>query len=108
MIVLRQKDTREALPGLQTASVDLIVSDVAYDVISGGNKSANRPRGILNANDGKVFKENNIHISEYAAEMFRVLRDPSHCYIMSNVKNCLLYTSPSPRDQRGSRMPSSA
>ena len=26
----------------------------------------------------------------------------------SQKKNCLLYTSPSPRDQRGSRMPSSA
>ena len=26
----------------------------------------------------------------------------------ANVKDCLLYTSPSPRDQRGSRMPSSA
>ena len=25
-----------------------------------------------------------------------------------NAKTCLLYTSPSPRDQRGSRMPSSA
>ena len=25
-----------------------------------------------------------------------------------NIKSCLLYTSPSPRDQRGSRMPSSA
>ena len=25
-----------------------------------------------------------------------------------NIKTCLLYTSPSPRDQRGSRMPSSA
>ena len=25
-----------------------------------------------------------------------------------NRKSCLLYTSPSPRDQRGSRMPSSA
>ena len=25
-----------------------------------------------------------------------------------NLKSCLLYTSPSPRDQRGSRMPSSA
>ena len=25
-----------------------------------------------------------------------------------NIKGCLLYTSPSPRDQRGSRMPSSA
>ena len=27
---------------------------------------------------------------------------------VSQSKNCLLYTSPSPRDQRGSRMPSSA
>ena len=26
----------------------------------------------------------------------------------NQVKTCLLYTSPSPRDQRGSRMPSSA
>ena len=26
----------------------------------------------------------------------------------AGAKNCLLYTSPSPRDQRGSRMPSSA
>ena len=26
----------------------------------------------------------------------------------SSIKSCLLYTSPSPRDQRGSRMPSSA
>ena len=29
-----------------------------------------------------------------------------HCHIL--VLHCLLYTSPSPRDQRGSRMPSSA
>ena len=28
--------------------------------------------------------------------------------IRKNISNCLLYTSPSPRDQRGSRMPSSA
>jgi len=27
---------------------------------------------------------------------------------VSQTKTCLLYTSPSPRDQRGSRMPSSA
>ena len=27
---------------------------------------------------------------------------------LSPLKSCLLYTSPSPRDQRGSRMPSSA
>ena len=29
-------------------------------------------------------------------------------YFYDNQWNCLLYTSPSPRDQRGSRMPSSA
>ena len=28
--------------------------------------------------------------------------------VFNSVKDCLLYTSPSPRDQRGSRMPSSA
>ena len=28
--------------------------------------------------------------------------------VVVNSGNCLLYTSPSPRDQRGSRMPSSA
>ena len=28
--------------------------------------------------------------------------------VLEGVKLCLLYTSPSPRDQRGSRMPSSA
>ena len=28
--------------------------------------------------------------------------------MVSVIKTCLLYTSPSPRDQRGSRMPSSA
>ena len=28
--------------------------------------------------------------------------------LKAGVKTCLLYTSPSPRDQRGSRMPSSA
>ena len=29
-------------------------------------------------------------------------------YEKANIEDCLLYTSPSPRDQRGSRMPSSA
>ena len=36
----------------------------------------------------------------------KTLRGPRGGLILS--KDCLLYTSPSPRDQRGSRMPSSA
>ena len=33
---------------------------------------------------------------------------PTRKQAFKHLKNCLLYTSPSPRDQRGSRMPSSA
>ena len=29
-------------------------------------------------------------------------------FVLNTCNSCLLYTSPSPRDQRGSRMPSSA
>ena len=32
----------------------------------------------------------------------------SQIQFFEKIKTCLLYTSPSPRDQRGSRMPSSA
>ena len=33
---------------------------------------------------------------------------PDESYLLDQITPCLLYTSPSPRDQRGSRMPSSA
>ena len=36
------------------------------------------------------------------------LRSNAQAETSSDAKSCLLYTSPSPRDQRGSRMPSSA
>ena len=43
--------------------------------------------------------------------LFGVLAGHRHAIIalsLGEIKVCLLYTSPSPRDQRGSRMPSSA
>ena len=43
--------------------------------------------------------------------MVRKLNDEGHekeILVVDDFYNCLLYTSPSPRDQRGSRMPSSA
>ena len=36
------------------------------------------------------------------------LPDTDREFIFNTLETCLLYTSPSPRDQRGSRMPSSA
>ena len=62
-----------------------------------GMSKVNRPEDLfaayqLAADYGVVFAEQWITGTEYTAA----------------VLNCLLYTSPSPRDQRGSRMPSSA
>ena len=37
-----------------------------------------------------------------------ILIDGGTAGTRKHIKACLLYTSPSPRDQRGSRMPSSA
>ena len=44
-------------------------------------------------------------------QLIRHLADESgitNVVITHEIRSCLLYTSPSPRDQRGSRMPSSA
>ena len=43
-----------------------------------------------------------------ARPMFNEFRATSEAIMLAMDKICLLYTSPSPRDQRGSRMPSSA
>ena len=51
-------------------------------------------------NDIALVKAENNAAAQYRA-VFNKLTDDAY-------ESCLLYTSPSPRDQRGSRMPSSA
>ena len=46
------------------------------------------------------------HIDRLSMDAFEGKFDAENRFVL--VTNCLLYTSPSPRDQRGSRMPSSA
>ena len=43
-------------------------------------------------------------------DLFEIVKSPKDMITLGErkLKGCLLYTSPSPRDQRGSRMPSSA
>lgn len=69
-------------------SVDLIVTDPPYRNISGGTPAdSRRPTGILDKNDGKIFAHNDLDVSEWAADMYRVVRSPGHCYVMCNVLN---------------------
>ena len=72
----------------------------------------------------EVIEEHGITLEEYDRILEILGREPNltelgifsvmwseHCSYKNTralLKTCLLYTSPSPRDQRGSRMPSSA
>ena len=58
---------------------------------------------VLDVPPQDVISRDNVSVKVNAVIYFRVL-DPQNAIIQV----CLLYTSPSPRDQRGSRMPSSA
>ena len=94
-IDIRNQDARDLLKSLSSESIDLIVTDPPYPVISGGKSDGkdNRPSGILMKNDGKIFTENNIHISEWIYECYRVLKDQTHLYVMVNFLNLEEYLS---------------
>ena len=64
--------------------------------------SAPNPRGNVVP---KFYSEE--LIEQEAIRLTRVIKQPER-WTIEHCKTCLLYTSPSPRDQRGSRMPSSA
>ena len=54
-------------------------------------------------------KSRSYHMQNLALDLqFRGVSSSHAAYVASQLRTCLLYTSPSPRDQRGSRMPSSA
>lgn len=78
----------ETMRGMAAGSVDCIISDVPYRVISGGNKNPNAPKGMLTANDGMAgLKFNGVKPEDYLPEMFRVLKNGGDCYIFTNDKN---------------------
>lgn len=75
-------------------SVDLIVTDPPYKITArgnGGNSGGMFRNKIVNS--GNVFEHNTLDISDWIDEAYRVLKDNSHCYIMTNNKNIGRYLS---------------
>jgi site-specific DNA-methyltransferase (adenine-specific) len=75
---------------LENESIDLIVTDPPYPTTSRGH--AGNSGGMLQKEinkKGKVFEHNNIDCTEYAPEFYRVLKDGSHCYVMTNHINLI-------------------
>ena len=77
--VERYRGSEFTVEFLQKLKLEVVVDDDRVDTVVNAVQEAARTGEI---GDGKIF--------------------------ISPVSTCLLYTSPSPRDQRGSRMPSSA
>ena len=64
-------------------------------------------QGAANAGSAVRFLLRPIREADISPNMTGIV-SKIHFNVGQRFKNCLLYTSPSPRDQRGSRMPSSA
>ena len=78
----------EVMKSLPDESIDLVVTDVPYRTTARG--CAGNSGGMLQKEinkKGRVFNFNSINCSEYLPELFRVLKEGSHCYIMTNHLN---------------------
>ena len=124
---LYNEDCLEVLKTMPDKSIDLVVTDCPYHIVSGGctkdpvkigrytegggyyiatprkdshgNKFYTESNhvslcGILKDADpatytkqGKLFKHNDIKFSDWLPEIYRVLKDETHCYIMINPRN---------------------
>lgn len=81
-------DAVKFLKSLPDKCVDLLVTDPPYSVISGGSsKKKGAPSGMLSKNDGKIFEFNDIKLEEWIPEVYRVMKDNTHGYIMTNLLN---------------------
>ena len=89
-IVLQQGDCLELMKEIPDGSIDLVATDCPYHIVSGGCTNKGKGDGIFErkkASDGKLFKHNEIKFSQWLPEVYRVLKDGSHCYIFINGRN---------------------
>lgn len=99
MINLINGDCLEEMKNIEDESIDLVVTDCPYHIISGGCTNIPRkdePSGIFNrrntstqanAKNGKLFNCNDIKFRDWLPDLYRVLKDNTHCYIMINGRN---------------------
>ena len=114
-IPLFQGDCLEYMKNIPDESIDLVVTDCPYKLVAGGVTIEQRKdecSGIFRkrvisdgssisnkwlkkneddvpsaARTGKMFSHNDITFSQWLPDVFRVLKDGSHCYIMINGRN---------------------
>lgn len=92
MYKLLKGDCLELIKKIPDNSIDMIVTDPPYKITARGN--GGNSGGMFQkkeVNNGKVFKTNDLEIEDWLPEFYRVLKEQSHCYIMTNNKNITHY-----------------
>lgn len=105
---LYNDDCLNILKSIPDASIDLVVTDCPYHIISGGctNDAVKIGRyremggmmkhryetdtdnaAIEYTRQGKLFKYNDIEFKDWMPEVYRVLKQDTHCYVMINARN---------------------
>lgn len=104
MIDLRQGDCLELMATIADNSIDCAVIDPPYKIVAGGCRKValgDECSGIMNkrresnkrtdwveeVRTGKMFKHNDIKFEQWLPELYRVMADKSHTYLMINSRN---------------------
>ena len=99
MIDLKFGDCLKLMKNIPDGSIDLVVTDCPYHIVSGGcttgaygNMSGTISRtksneNIDNMKSGKIFDYNDIEFKDWLPDLYRTLKDNTHCYIMINARN---------------------
>ena len=83
-------DCIELMKKMESESIDLIVTDPPYKTTKRGISKNTNTGGLVRSElgkQGKIFKHNDVTIKEFVPELYRVLKEGSHCYIMTNHVN---------------------
>lgn len=103
MIDLRQGDCLEVIRTIPGDSVDCAIIDPPYKIVAGGCRKVAKDEcsGIFNkrresnkrtdwveeVRTGKMFKHNDVKFENWLPELYRVMADKSHIYLMINSRN---------------------
>lgn len=89
-VYLFQGDSISYLKSLSDDSVDLVVTDPPYRTTSRGNSGTSGGMLATKLNmSGRVFNHNDVDIKEWIPECFRILKEGSHFYCMTNHTNLI-------------------
>ena len=81
-------DCLEVMKEIPDNYVDLVVTDPPYKLTGGGRgdgANSKRPKGMLSKNEQNLFEVPKFE--DWLPEVYRVLKEGSHCYIFVNFKN---------------------